>query len=348
MKHLFLYSALSCFLCHFAACDSNAPKEALTLIDQELRTTINRFDQELIEIDISHIKDGIKELDDKMLVFSDLYFDQILDTKSTSREEVVLDILTDTGYLKLNSVVQESFLERDLGQLNSEIAQGLENYIQVFDLPESAIPSIYTFISGFVYQSLVFEDAGKDGVAIGLEMFLGEAFPYKQTFPDNPMFSEYLVRTYKKEHVSKRIIEVLVEDKMSPPSKGDFLSLMIWGGKKLYVLDRILDFKSDTIVTEYTANQLVWCKNNEAEMWDYFFEKDVFYKTDMRSFSKLIGPAPTSPGMPPESPGSTGNYMGWQVIKAYMSRYPETSIAELLSLKDAQQILDDSKYKPRI
>ena len=348
MKHTWIYSFLIGLMILLVACEGDITKESVVEVDSTLRVPINRFDLQIMDIDANDINSGMQKLESTMPAFTDLYFSNILDQRSTPRETIIKDILSDTSYRKLHDVVQESFAAEDLGNLNSEITQGLKNYLHVFKMPESELPSVYTFISGFVYQSLVFQDGEKEGVALGLEMFLGNQFPYKETFLDNPMFSDYLTRTYNKDHLSKRIIEVLVEDKMPPPAKGDFLSLMIWGGKKLYIMDQILDFKSDTIVTEYTQQQMAWCKQNEAEIWGYFFDKDLFYKTDMRSFSKLIGPAPTSPGMPPESPGGTGNYMGWRVVSAYMIRYPETSIKDLLNLRDAQKLLDDSKYKPRI
>jgi len=347
MKHGLFFTALLGLAILIAACDNSAPKESLAQIEEGIQIPINRFDQHLLAVDTIKIEEGVQNLQNLMPGFSKLYFEQILGEGSVPPAQIIRDIQSDTSYLKLNGVVQESFPKSDLGDLNAEVAQALKNYIEVFGLSEAALPSVYTFISGFIYQSLVFDDGGKEGVALGLEMFLGGTFPYKETFLNNPMFSDYLTRTYNKQHLSKRLVEVLVEDKIPPPAKGDFLSLMIWGGKKLYIMDQILDFKSDTIVLEYSKQQLEWCTNNEAEMWDYFFDKDLFYKTDIRSFSKLIGPAPTSPGMPPESPGATGNYMGWQVVRSYMNRNPETSIIDLLSINDAQKILDGAKYKPK-
>lgn len=331
----------------FFCCNPSERVEHLVAIDTGLRIPVFRFEQRLAQIkDVSLVEDGLQELESSAPYFTDLFFDQILGQQGTDRVEIVRDMLSDTGYMELHEEVQKVYGNADLGLLNHEIAQGLYNYIEAFELPVSDLPSIYTFISGFAYQSVVFDDGGKDGIALGIEMYLGEIFPYKNAFPKNPLFSDYLTRTYNSDHMSKRIIEVLVEDRMPPPAQENFLSLMIWGGKKLYIMDQILNFKSDTIITDYTAEQLQWCIDNEEEMWDYFFDMDLFYSTDIRSFTKLIAPAPSSPGMPPESPGATGNYMGWQIVKAFMARHPKMSIQDLLSLSDAQQLLEASRYKP--
>jgi hypothetical protein len=51
--------------------------------------------------------------------------------------------------------------------------------------------------------------------------------------------------------------------------------------------------------------------------------------------------------MPPESPGRTANWIGWQIVKSYMRRNPANTLDDLILEKDAQAILDASKYKPR-
>ena len=272
-------------------------------------------------------------------------FEQIIGVTSDSgRMEELSLIRSDSGYVQLRSEVQQEL--GDLADVEPQINQTLENYLDVFGINEAMLPDVYTFISGFAYQVFLFDNDGKTGIGLGLDMFLGEDFPYQRIHPSNPSFSQYLVRTYNKEHIGRKIAEVLVEEQLIPPSNPNFLNLMIWGGKKLYLIDQILNFAPDTIVMEYSEEQLEWCNKNEPLIWRHFFEKDLFYETDLRKFNKLIAPAPTSPDMPPESPGQTGNFIGWQIVSAYMDRYPETSVAELIAMQDAQQLLDLSRYRP--
>jgi cytochrome c553 len=67
----------------------------------------------------------------------------------------------------------------------------------------------------------------------------------------------------------------------------------------------------------------------------------------MLKINKYINVSPDSPGMPAQAPGRTGNYIGKQIINAYMERHPETTMQDLLRLQDAQKIMDLSRYKPR-
>ncbi len=330
------------------SCGSSEPSsEYIAPLAPTLQVDLVRFEEILRSLPEEDLIDEFNtRIRNDYPEFAQLYVSQLVhaDNPEALLEELLL-IKNDTSYLQLYEEVKQKL--GDLSDLKPHIDQALENYLEVFQLPVSQLPVVYTFISGFAYQAFVFDEGGKNGIGLGLDMFLGSDFPYQQIHPANPAYSQYLLRTFDRDHIIRKMTEVLVEDKMSPPAKSDFLTLMIWGGKKLYVIDEILDFVPDTIVSEYTKEQLDWCRNNEAEMWSHFFEEDLFYETDLRKFNKLIGPAPSSPGMPKVAPGQTGNYMGWQIIRAYMNRYPNTTIRELIAMQDAQLILDLSKYKPR-
>lgn len=329
----------------YISCESTAAvEEVITEINPKIEVSIVRYEQELMAIDSANEISVTESLIERYPTFSEVYFSQVLalprDRKIISNE--LLRMVRDTGYMKLYEDVQAEY--GDFDEMRREIAQALENYVKVFSIDQ--VPKVYTFLSGFALQCFLFDDQEGESVGLGLDMFLGSDFPYARIDPTNPSFSAYLTGTYDRDHLTKKMIEVLVEDKIAPPQKPDFLSLMLLGGKKLYVMDQILTFKSDSILMEYTGSQLQWCQENEAQMWDFFFDKSLFYETDFRKFNKLISPAPNSPGMPEEAPGATANYMGWQIIKAYMIRYPKTTIQELLELNDPQEILDKSRYKP--
>ena len=72
----------------------------------------------------------------------------------------------------------------------------------------------------------------------------------------------------------------------------------------------------------------------------------MIYETSLNKIQKYIGPSPSSPGMPEEAPGNTGSWLGWQIVRSYMKTHPATTLQQLLELKDAQAILDESGYRP--
>jgi hypothetical protein len=87
-------------------------------------------------------------------------------------------------------------------------------------------------------------------------------------------------------------------------------------------------------------------------MWGYFLKENdpagtnLLYSSDWQNIRKYVEYSPSSPGMPPEAPGRTANWLGWQIVKAYMQRHPEATMQDLIALRNAQKLLDDSRYRP--
>jgi hypothetical protein len=52
--------------------------------------------------------------------------------------------------------------------------------------------------------------------------------------------------------------------------------------------------------------------------------------------------------MPKAAPGRTANWLGWQMVKSYMKRFPETTFEELINMQDSQALMDQSRYKPAL
>ncbi len=98
----------------------------------------------------------------------------------------------------------------------------------------------------------------------------------------------------------------------------------------------------------YTEDQLIWAKDNEAEIWTYFIEKELLFSTDSKLDNRFINMAPFSKfylELDNDSPGGIGCYIGHQIVASYMKNN-DVSLQELLS-KSAEEIYNNSKYKPR-
>jgi len=216
-----------------------------------------------------------------------------------------------------------------------------------FYFPDFVPPNVYTFISDLGNQVFLFPDKDKDGVGIGLDMFLGDEFPYVQFSKENPAFSQYLSRTFNSDHIARKVMYLIIDDMVGPPIGDRLLDHMIHNGKKLYILDKVLPMAHDSIVMEYSGEETEWVKNSELSMWAFFFDQDLFYETNSMKINKYVNDSPDSPGMPSEAPGRTANYMGWQIVKAYMNKYKNTSMDQLIQLNDTQFIMDKSRYKPK-
>ena len=65
------------------------------------------------------------------------------------------------------------------------------------------------------------------------------------------------------------------------------------------------------------------------------------------AYKSLLIVSPFAKGMPRESPGRIGCFVGYKIVNNYMDKNPSIDIDELMKDIDAQLILKKSKYKPK-
>jgi hypothetical protein len=290
----------------------------------------------------------INKLMDEHKAFYSLYFPEVLSIKNANNPDSlyagVSGFLNDTLISKL--FVQVDTKYTDLSSVNADAKQ-MYQYLQYYFPLQISVPKIYTFISEYGYQAFIFQDDnGNDGIGIGLDMFLSPDIEYKAINPDNTNFSDYITRTWNRDHIVPKIADLHITELIGDAPGHKMLDQMIHNGKALYIKELILPNVQDSIVFEYTGAQLQWCHDNELEMWSFFLDKKLFYESNPVKIAKYINPSPNSPDMPAESPGRTANFIGYKIVKAYMERYPETTLTELIAMTDSQQLMEKSKYKP--
>jgi hypothetical protein len=122
---------------------------------------------------------------------------------------------------------------------------------------------------------------------------------------------------------------------------------MIEKGKLWYLLDKFLPSTPDSIKTGYTGRQLNWCSENEGLIWSYLVKNEDLNSLSPAVIQAYIGEAPFTQGFSQElSPGNIGQWIGWQIIKKYVSKNPEMKPEEIMRT-EAKKILDEAKYKPK-
>ncbi len=305
-----------------------------------------RFEQELFQLDTNDLAAGIAALEAKHPDFTAVFFRHIIPLRrgdfSPEEQELVLK-----AYLRY-PLIQEIFKRSqaiDFGSRGgkwNDLRKSLAYFSYYF--PEVPLPdTLLTFVSQFEFAGFLY---GENQLALGLDMFLGPDFDYKSVSPNEPIFSDYLSRTYTPEHINAKLMQLLIEDNLPEPTNGRLLDYMIYNGKKLQLLDLVLPLTPDSIKLEMTAQQTQWLQENEAPIYVYLQSEELLYETDFKKFRKYIDPSPNSPGMPEEAPGRSANYIGWQIVSAWMKRHPDAKIQDLLAISDGQRILAESRYKP--
>lgn len=309
-----------------------------------------RFEEELFKLDTNQLAEDLKNLILKYPEFSKLFFVQItqlspqIDTIDTTFLTNLKDYIADSLSQFLYKNAQMEFNDNNaiIGELSKTV-----KYIKYY-FPEESDPVFYTLISNFAYGNFIFnEKKSVNGIGIGLEFFLGPLIDYKSFGPENPVFSNYLTRSFNKDHLIKKTFEAWVEDKFGNAGGNQFLDALIQKGKKLYVLSRIIPEIQDTVLFDFSKEQLLWCLQNKVEIWSFFLDQKLLFSTEMSKFNKYINPGPISPGMPSNAPGQTAGFIGYQIVASYFKNHPEKTLQDLVKATDAQLFLKESKFKPR-
>ncbi len=327
------------------SCQSDPSVQAPDVSDIAVEPEFHRFDRALFLLDTTRMEEALATLEAKYPRFSSLYFEQILRSKDQrvapeGHPAYVKGFITFPAVRALYDTCQVVF--GDFSGQEDAFRQAFR-YLKYY-FPELPTPSVTTFISEFTYGAFIY---GENDLAVGLDFFLGREYPYRAIDPTNPNFSEYLTRTFTPDHLVLKTLIPLAEDLLGPPPGDQLLDYMIHNGKKLYLLDALLPAAPDSIIMEVSTDQLAWLETNTQEMWAFFLQEDLFYSADWQKIRKYVEYSPHSPGMPPEAPGRTGDWLGWQIVSAYMEQQPEVDMVGLIANRDAQDILRLSRYKPR-
>jgi hypothetical protein len=341
---VFTLLIISSFLASFLGCGKGS--DIPNVSDIPVSVSMVRFEKELFNLDTNKIEEALSTLEKKYPEFSEIYFRHVLGIRQTTQEssrlekQMIKGFVSEGGIRQLYDTIQIIFADDD--KLKKDFEQAFRFFKYYF--PEQPLSGkVFTYLSEYSLGGFLF---GDNSVAVGLDFYLGSEYPYTELFPGNPNFSAYLTRTFNQQHLVMKAMMMLVQDMNGQPSGSKLLDFMIHKGKEMYVLERLLPYEQDTVIFEYSKAQTDWVKENEQNIWSYLISENLLYSEDFGKFRKLIENSPNSPGMPAEAPGRTGSWLGMQIVKAYMKRFPETPLPELIALKDSQKILEVSRYKP--
>lgn len=309
---------------------------------------IYHFSQDLFTVDTTEMLPELKRLQKSYPAFFPLYFfnavhilnDTVIDNVAATQ---VKDFIYYDSIAALNKVVQSKY--QDFGPWEKNL-EDLNKRIKYY-FPDIKVPSYYTFISEYSYGSFIFNDTmNRDGIGIGLDMYLGPDFDYRSRNPYDNSFSQYLTRNYTPDFIIKRAAESWVKDKLPLPLDNRLIDHLIYEGKKLYIIESLVPYIQDTVLLEHPPEQARWVKENEQNIWAHLLAEELLYTRDNGKIIRLVNPAPSSSGMPPESPGQAALYSGYRIVDMFMRRNPDVTIKELIEMNDYQKILSGARYKP--
>lgn len=297
-----------------------------------------RLDQDLFKVTPENSKQMIPLLQKKYDLFFDVYNKEVLaigDSRDSLYAGYLLTFLSDPSIVKAKH--RSDSLFTNFQPYIKQLEEAFKHYHYYY--PGRPVPIIITYLSGF-NQSIV---TTPDVLGISLDNYLGSDCPY---------YSMLGLPVYKRENMEPR---KLIYDAMYGwishqfeymGNSEDLISGMIYQGKLLYFLGALIPDGPEILKIGYKKEQIAWCREHEPVMWSYLVEKRLLFSGDRMEMVRFINPAPFTTPFGQKSPGKTGVWIGWQIIKSYMKKNPEITLQKLMEENDYHKILNESGYSP--
>ena len=327
----FLFLLFISTACHRNPLNIDVSKINLTL-------KIERLDQDLFRITPENVKKMVPELQKKYDPFLSVYNKEILaigDSGDSLYAGYLLTFIRDSTVARARLKSDSLFANFQPYAKQFELA--FKHYRYYF--PGFQVPVLYTYLSGY-NQSIV---TTPGAIGISLDNYLGS----------NCRFYRQLgLNAYKIHNMEPR---KMVYDALYGWASQQFefkgnsenlISGMIYQGKLLYFLDALVPDGPDSLKIGYKKEQLDWCKAHEPQMWSYLVEKKMLFSDDRMALVRFINPAPFTTPFGQKSPGRTGVWLGWQIVKSYMKKNPGIKLRGLMEENDYLKILNEAGYSP--
>lgn len=290
---------------------------------------IKRYEKALFNVDKQNLKQELLKLQKEYRFFLAGDLDDTLNLMQLE------EYLADPYITDLYKVVEQRF--PTLEWLEQDFSKVFFNYKRHF--PNKKIPEVYSYVSGLDYRYPVkYVDSV---LIIALDMYLGKDASQYESFP---LFKRYWMNPAS--IVPDCIKEMALMGFYTDISEKNLLERMVYNGKLLYFNQVMMPWAHDSIIIDYTPKQLEWCKDNEANVWSFFIEKELLFNTQNNVIKKYLADGPFTSVFSNESPPRIAAWFGWQIVKAYMENNSGITLEQLMKYQDAQSILSKSGYKP--
>jgi gliding motility-associated lipoprotein GldB len=315
---LYLLPIVFCLL--FWSCD-NKTKIEKTIEETPVEVKVERFDKIFFETPPKDLAKVKKQ-------FPYFFSPQINDTVWINKMQAPI-------WREVYAEVQKKY--SNIEGVKNEF-ETLFKHIKYY-FPETKKPKVITLISDMdPNNKAIYADSL---VIISLELYLGKDHKFYQ-------FPKYIKQNFEEKQIMPDVVSSFSVGKIAPPTDKNLLSRMIYFGKQLYLKDILLPEYTDADKIGYTPEQNVWCQENENYIWRYFIERQLLFSDEQKLSSRFIDPAPFSKfylEIDNDSPGQVGCWIGWQIVRSYMTNN-DVTVAQLLKT-DAKEIFEKSKYKPK-
>ena len=325
------------------AVEAGLPQHEVEVPDVEVNLIVKRFDRDLLSLQglkpdaAAPVMERLGKQYPWFLPFYSEVLAEIIPARDPNFRLAMLDFINNPYIKDLYQDVQKAF--PDEKSFEKPLTDAFRFY--QYHFPKQPILPVYTMVSGFKYASTLTDS----GICLGLDMYLGRGYRF---YPKVDFIHEYQRKRFQPEYIAPNVVQLLVEDLLGPEPQARVLDGLIYRGKMLYIAKMIQPNTPDSLLTGYTAAQQAWCKEYEGEIWAFLVQNKLLFSQELNALNKILNDGPHTNGMPKESPGRIGWWVGWQIVKRYMEQHPDTTPQELISTRNADEIMREAAYQPLV
>lgn len=327
-----------------AACGDKSEKQP-DVSTVKVKLNSQRLDRDMLQLDTNHLAEGLVQLQRQYPDFLNFYLDTLIglglngqyaDTSRAIREGL-RSFLTFPDYRNLYDTVSAHYPSTD--KIDEELAKGFQ-YLQHY-YPQYKTPRIIYFVGYLANWGVV---SYEGVIGIGLDMFLGEQYPYYASVGQ----PAYMYINFRPQSIAPSVFSTVYND-FHPfeDEEKTLLDMMIQKGKQQYFVEKMLPSVSLEDRIGYTKKQLEWAEANEAMIYNFFLDNNLMFEKNWSKMRRFVVYGPNTSGMPQESPGNIGTWLGLQIVKAYARENPDLSPEQIFADTNAEQFLKKAKYKPQ-
>ncbi len=185
--------------------------------------------------------------------------------------------------------------------------------------PDFKAPKVKTVVSGLMENDLLVTDSL---IVISLDFFLGPDARFR------PQVYDYQLRKFEPEDIVPSCMLIYgIDERFNKTNLSDktVLADMIAYGKSFYFAKHVNPCVADSTLLWYTAEEIDGARKYQELIWARFIQDKVLYSTSGEEKRNYLGERPVTIQVGEKCPGRIGQWVGWQIVKAYMKSHPETT-----------------------
>lgn len=282
-----------------------------------------------INVDQHFFNQPIEEVKSKVHTLSEQLGDLFIYELSQNIRQNV----DDSSYLAIHSFYNTEYIV-ELEKEKAKLIKGLPLHQQEMDkafsylayhYSDSIIPENIFYINKLFSQV----SCSRNNIAVGLENYISPESEVIKALPNSELYQWQRDRM-NIDYLERDVLLNWIQVQLFKELDGKLAEHIIQAGKILYILNAAFPKADESFILRYNKEQFDWAEKNEVSVWKYMVEQQMLFKTDVRVRTNFLNEGPTTVGLSDQSPDRIGQFLGYRIVKGFMSENKALSLQDLL------------------